>query len=171
MQLTKQQIKKFKRLRELEQMQRMTPIEFEQFVGWLYQERGYRVSMTVRSGDEGIDLVLLRWRKKVIVQCKRYSRTVGQPTVRDLYGSMFHAGARAAHLVTTGKFSRQAEAWAAGKPIVLIDGHDLVAWTNKERRQNQKVQGAWGQIFTGRRLLVGLAALLLVFIVAQLALW
>lgn len=151
-------------------MRRMDPIEFEQFVGWLYQERGYRVSMTVTSGDEGIDLQLWRWGKKVIVQCKRYSGTVGQPTVRDLYGSMFHAGARAAHLVTTGRFSRQAEAWAAGKPIVLIDGNDLVAWINKARRKKKKAQGAWVHIFTVRRLLMGLAALLLLFIVGLL-LW
>ena len=152
--LSKQDRAKFQRTTRLSQMQKMDPIKFEWFVGWVYEQRGYTVKTTVASGDEGIDLELWRWGKKVVVQCKRYKGTVGQPTVRDLYGTMFHSGARAAHIVTTGKFSRQAEKWAAGKPIVLIDGNDLVALVNKMRRKQQKAKGASVNRFDPTQLLI-----------------
>lgn len=139
--LSKQDREKFQRVTRLEQMQKMDPVKFEWFVGWVYEQRGYTVHTTVTSGDEGIDLELWRSGKKVVVQCKRYKGTVGQPTVRDMYGTMHHSGARAAHVVTTGKFSRQAETWAAGKPIILIDGNDLVALLNKMRRKGTSTTG------------------------------
>ncbi len=142
MKFTSQQIKRYKRIKRLEQMQKMDPVDFEHFCGWLYQKDGYKVGDTVVTGDEGVDLELRKRGRKVIVQCKRYSGTVGQPTVRDLYGAMFHTGSKEAHLVTTGKISRQAENWAAGKPIELIDGHDLVAWVNRKRRDSKQSQGA-----------------------------
>lgn len=143
MKFTKQQKQRYERIKTIEQMQEMDPVDFEQFVGWLYQNDGYSVSDTVVTGDEGIDLTLKKRGRKTVVQCKRYSGTVGQPTVRDLYGAMFHVGAQEAHLVTTGKLSRQGEAWAAGKPINLVDGHDLVSWVNKNRRDSQERQGSW----------------------------
>ena len=142
MKFTQNQIARYKRIKRLEQMQKMDPVDFEHFTGWLYQRDGYTVGDTVVTGDEGIDLDLKKRGRKTIVQCKRYSGTVGQPTVRDLYGAMFHTGAKEAHLVTTGKISRQAENWAAGKPIELIDGHDLVAWVNRNRRETKERQGA-----------------------------
>lgn len=162
MQLAKRKIQKFQRTRKLSQMQKMDPIEFEHFVGWLYQQQGYTVETTVASGDEGIDLEMSRWGKKTIVQCKRYKGTVGQPVVRDLYGTMFHAGARAASIVTTGKFSRQAESWAAGKPIVLIDGNDLVALINKIHRENKTAKGAALRSLTTTQIWLLLGLLLLI---------
>ena len=140
MKLTATQKKKFNRIRRLSQMQRMDPVEFELFTGYLYRKLGYRVSTTADSGDEGIDLVVRRWGRKFVVQCIRYSGTVGQPVARVLYGAMTHVGARGAHLVTTGRISKKAEEWVAGKPIVLVDGNDLVAWVNKTRRGNQKTK-------------------------------
>jgi restriction system protein len=165
MKLTKRQVKRFRRIRRLSQMKQMDPVEFEEFTGWLYERRGYRASTTAISGDEGIDLVLRRWGKKIIVQCKRYAGNVGQPIVRDLYGAMIHSGAGEAHLVTTGTISQQAEDWAAGKPIVLVDGSDLVAWVNKSRRKGKKRKGVRTVLLTPTR--VALILVLLALIAAS----
>ena len=131
LQLTHAQRQRFRRLRTLKQLQALDPIEFELFCGYLYRRSGYRVSTTAAAGDEGVDLFLRRGVQRVVVQCKRYQGTVGQPTVRDLYGTMQHNGANAAVLVTTGRFSRAAEQWAADKAIQLVDGHDLLSWTRR----------------------------------------
>lgn len=64
--------------------------------------------------------------EKWIVQCKRYRGSVGEPYVRDLYGTMLHEKAQRASIITSGKFSRQALAWAEGKPIDLYDGEKLL---------------------------------------------
>ena len=134
LQLSKQTQEKFNRVRRLEELQNMDPIEFEQFSGYLLAQQGYQVWTTVASGDEGIDLFLQQGTKTAVVQCKRYSGTVGQPVVRDLYGAMIHAEANEAMLVTTGVISQPAETWAKGKPIRLIDGHELMSWMRRQRR-------------------------------------
>lgn len=59
------------------------------------------------------------------MQCKRYQSTVGEETVRELYGTLLHELAYHSFLVTTADISEAARAWAEGKPITLIDGVTL----------------------------------------------
>ncbi len=104
----------------------MTPHDFERWVGARFRELGYKVRGTGKSGDHGVDLVANREGEKVIVQCKRYRHTsIGEPELRDLYGALQHEGADRAYLVTTGRFTAAAIAWARGKPIELWDGQNL----------------------------------------------
>ena len=147
-------------------MQKMDPIDFEYYCAWLYQKEGYTVGETATSGDEGIDLMLTKRGKKVVVQCKRYAGNVGQPVVRDLYGAMFHVAATEAHLCTTGRISRQAESWAAGKPIELIDGHDMVAWASKWRRLESERKGAKIVWTTATMLIAGVVILAMLTLIA-----
>ncbi|MCB0129255.1 MAG: restriction endonuclease, partial [Caldilineaceae bacterium] len=51
---------------------------------------------------------------------------------RDLYGTMIHAGAVRSYLITTGRISREAREWAAGKSIGLIDGARLAELARAE---------------------------------------
>lgn len=133
LQISKQTQEKFNRVRRLEELQNMDPVEFEQFAGYLLMQQGYQVWTTVVTGDEGIDLFLQQGTKTAVVQCKRYNGTVGQPIVRDLYGAMIHTEANEAMLVTTGVISQPAEEWAKGKPIRLVDGHELMSWMRRQR--------------------------------------
>lgn len=112
----------------LEQLQAMEPGVFEEYVAQrLFAYRGYHADNTRNTKDGGIDvLVTDRFGQKAVVQCKRYRGTVGEAVVRDLYGTMIHAGATFAYLVTTGAISHEARRWALGKPIELIDGSQLV---------------------------------------------
>ena len=98
MKITNTQRLRFRRIRTNAQMRRLTPSEFELFVGWLYRKKGYRVRAMGKTGDEGVDLVLRKWGRKTIVQVKRYSGTVGQPVIRDLYGGDDSYGRKASTL-------------------------------------------------------------------------
>jgi hypothetical protein len=138
--LSRAQREKFQRIRRLEQIQQLDPIEFEHFVGYIYQQMGHTVWLTISSGDEGVDLVLRKGRQTIIVQCKRYNGTVGQPVVRDLYGALAHIRANRAILATSGGISRPAEEWARGKPIELLDGHELLTMA---RRAQAVSRFAW----------------------------
>lgn len=112
----------------IDQMLRLTPSEFEEYVAQrVFARQGYTVHNTPDTGDGGVDVLLTdRNGRTAVVQCKRYRSTVGEEIVRDLYGTMMHQGADRAFLVTTGSISPQAWKWAAGKPIELIDGARLV---------------------------------------------
>ena len=113
--------------RTLDSLMSLSPGEFEKLVATLFKANGHQAQVLGGSSDHGVDIIVLSNEKeKWIVQCKRYSGSVGEPIVRDLYGAMGHEGAQKAYLITTGSFTSQAEEWAEGKPIVLYDGHGLV---------------------------------------------
>lgn len=115
----------------LREIQIMDPFAFEEYVAQrLFARQGYTVINTQDSKDGGVDvLVTDRYGQQAVVQCKRYRATVGSGTVRELYGTMIHAGAARAFLVTSSTISDDARKWAADKPITLIDGRRLVELT------------------------------------------
>ena len=117
----------------LAQLQALSPAEFEQWVGDRFQQQGYYVRNTADSADHGVDLWLATPDgQTAVAQCKRYNGTVGEPAVRDLYGVMQHEKAALGFLVTTGRLSDSARRWAEGKPMVLLDGQQLIAMAQDE---------------------------------------
>lgn len=133
-QLTKQaweQLTHFQRLNKqqiLDRLKTIDPSLFEHLVAILFGQQGFQTDTVGKSGDEGVDVRLTKGNASAVVQCKRYADTVGQPTVRDLYGTMLHNEADKAYLVTTAQITRQARDWAFGKPITFVDGFTLVDW-------------------------------------------
>jgi hypothetical protein len=105
----------------------VTPEAFEEWVGERFISLGYAVLRTPFRGDHGIDLNVERQGEQAIVQCKHGpARAVGEPVLRDLYGTLHHSGAQAAYLVTTGSATPAARTWARDKPIVIWDWPYLV---------------------------------------------
>jgi restriction system protein len=111
----------------------LTPVEFEEYMGVLFEKEGYRVKRTGGSGDRGIDLVVYENRETSVVQCKRYEDDIGPGAVRELIGAMTNAGATRGFLVTTSGFTAGAreEARKAPYEIRLLDGTEIVRWARK----------------------------------------
>lgn len=113
----------------------MNCYEFEKLVMRLLRECGFsKVSVTKKSGDEGIDgfgKVMLNGLVSINVafQCKRYSGVISNSQIRDFRGSLT-AGIEKGIFITTGAFSNPAiqEAMNPGKTpsIDLIDGEQLI---------------------------------------------
>jgi restriction system protein len=126
--------RRFARVRTLPEMLALDPAEFEVWIGLLFQLHGYRVRNTQYSGDHGVDIEVSRPPVNTgLVQCKRYRGTVGEPVVRELYGTLIHERGDKAWLATTGAISKRAREWATGKPIELWDGQKLVDLARKTR--------------------------------------
>ncbi|MGW2368812.1 restriction endonuclease [Streptomyces sp. NPDC001667] len=108
----------------------MDPIEFEGLVAQLFRARGMRAVMTTRSNDGGVDVEALDPDPisggRIIVQVKRYRKTVPPTAVRDLYGTVQGAGANKGVLVTTSGFGPGSYTFANGKPLTLVSGEELV---------------------------------------------
>lgn len=107
----------------------LSGIEFENLCKNLIENMGFSVETTKASGDGGIDLIAYNHEPvlsgKYIIQCKRYSGSVGEPIIRDLYGVITSERANKGILMTTGYFTKSAIAFAEDKPIELIDGEQL----------------------------------------------
>jgi restriction system protein len=119
----------------------MTPDDFEAYIAALFEAYGHEAELSGGNGDHGVDIwVTTDQESRWIVQCKRYSGSVGEPVVRDLYGTLLHTDAQRAYLFTTGSITRQAFEWAEGKPIVLYDGESLVRLIRTTRSARAKNQ-------------------------------
>lgn len=102
--------------------------DFERLVGEAFRRQGYRVEETGLGGaDGGIDLVLFRGGRRTLVQCKHWRREkVPVAVVREMYGLLTHHGADEVFVAAMGGFTPDAERFAAGKPIRLIEGATLL---------------------------------------------
>ena len=130
----------FHREEVLSLLMSLPPAGFEHFCQRLLRESGFQeVSVTGRSGDEGIDGIgILQVNPlvsfKVLFQCKRYKKVVSAGHVRDFRGAM--AGrAYKGIIITTGTFSADARREAirdGAQGIELVDGQRLVSmcWTS-----------------------------------------
>ncbi len=101
--------------------------QFERLVGEAFRLQGYQVIETGGGGaDGGVDLVLTRAGEKHLVQCKQWRAfKVGVDVVRELYGVMAAKGAAGGFVVTSGRFTDEAVAFAQGRNVRLLDGPKL----------------------------------------------
>lgn len=111
----------------MDSLRSLSWLEFERLVGEAYRRQGYDVEETGGGGaDGGVDLVLRGHGETVLVQCKQWrERQVGVDKVRELFGVVTAEGANRGILVTSGKFTNDAQSFKVGKPLVLVDGPAL----------------------------------------------
>jgi len=83
---------------------------FEELVAELYRRRGFEATLTPASGDEGVDVYVVRnedvGRTLWVVQAKRYAahNKIGAGVVRELLGTVHAKNASAGMIVTTSFF-------------------------------------------------------------------
>jgi len=108
----------------------LSPGEFESLITNLFQKMGLETRQTQASRDGGVDCVAYDPRPifggKVVIQAKRYKNSVGVSAVRDLFGTMQNEGASKGILVTTSGYGKASFEFAAGKPIELLSGSNLL---------------------------------------------
>ncbi|MEE4152569.1 MAG: restriction endonuclease [Erythrobacter sp.] len=108
--------------------------DFEHLVREVFEKefasRGGEVKITQSSSDGGVDAVAFDpdpiTGGKIVIQAKRYTRTVGVSAVRDLYGTIMNEGASRGILVSTADYGPDAYKFATGKPITLMNGANLL---------------------------------------------
>ena len=108
--------------------------EFEDLITKLFKTLGFLVEQTSLSGDGGIDIIVHDERPitkgKYIIQCKNWTNLVGEPPIRDLFGTVMSERANKGILITTSSFTKQAKKFADGKNLELIDYNILVKLFN-----------------------------------------
>ena len=120
-------------------LDRMSWREFEMLVGEAFRLQGFRVTENGGGGpDGGVDLVMTKGHEKFLVQCKQWKAfRVGVDVVRELYGVMAAKGAADGFVVTSGRFTDDAKAFAEGRHVQLVDGPKLLAMI-KQAEQSLK---------------------------------
>lgn len=132
-----------KNIRESSYLRSMNPYKFEDLCCDLFSRMGYDTESTSASGDHGADGYFNKDGELHILQAKRVQGSVGEPVLRDLYGTMYANEAHGGIVITTGNVSRQAKLWAKDKPIRIIELHELMKLIRLNYSENEVVPHAY----------------------------
>jgi restriction system protein len=123
----------------LESLRAVAWKDFEFLVAEAYRRQGYAVDFSLGKGaDGGVDLVLRKAGRTLLVQCKQWKVfSVGAPVIRELFGILTAERADEAIIVTSGRFTSEAESFAHGKPIQLVDGPHLLELVKQVQNRGQ----------------------------------
>ena len=120
------------------QIDEMTGREFEEYLRVLFLERGYRVRLTKKTGDYGVDLVLSSKNRKIIVQAKRYKKNVGIKAVQEISAAKNHYQADECWVVTNSHFTDPARNLAKSNQVRLVDRPLLMKWMLEMKKNDKK---------------------------------
>ena len=123
--------------RDIETLRALSWSEFEELIGEAFRRQGYTVRENLRGGpDGGVDLELERNGNLYLVQAKHWQAAkVGVKVVREMLGLVTAHGAHGAIIIASGLFTQQARAFAADKPIDLIEGEQLLQLVRSVQKQ------------------------------------
>jgi restriction system protein len=91
------------------------PKKYEEIVGSVFSDFGYRVRVTSYSGDEGIDIFIFDGDNDstVGIQVKRYKGNISAEQIRSFIGALVLKGITKGVYVTTSEYQKGAERAAA----------------------------------------------------------
>lgn len=98
----------------------MSGEDFEVFCKVKLESEGWSVLKTKRGADQGIDLIINKGKRKVGVQCKKYSRPVGNKAVQEVKAGIDHYGLTEGIVLSNNKYTKSAMALASSNKIKLM---------------------------------------------------
>jgi len=116
--------------KKVQDLQQLTPTQFEEYIAALFQSLGYEANVTGGRGDGGVDVEAVKDGHVHYIQCKKYiSSKVPVSAVRDFYGAIAdRVDGGKGYFITTNVFTLDAEKFAEDKPIELIDKFKLMEY-------------------------------------------
>lgn len=103
-----------------------TGLEYERFCAERLAEAGWRAHRTPASGDQGADIVAVRDGLRLVVQCKRLSKPVGNAAVQEAAAAQRYWAGDWAAVVSNAGFTPAARRLAAATGVLLLH-HDALA--------------------------------------------
>ncbi|GLS43704.1 restriction endonuclease [Methylobacterium brachythecii] len=102
-------------------------IAYERFCAGLLTQSGWQARSTQASGDQGADVIAEAAGTRLVVQCKRYGKPVGNAAVQEAAAAARHWSADMAAVVSNAGFTPAARKLAATTGVLLLHHDDLSA--------------------------------------------
>jgi len=114
-------IKYFRGIQFHENIDEMTPRQFEKFIETLFSRMGYSTKLTPQTGDYGGDVIAINENEEILIEVKHYSegKKVTPKEVQRTLGAMYFYKANKAIFITTSDFTKNAKNLEEGAPIEL----------------------------------------------------
>jgi hypothetical protein len=124
---------KAQRSTDVASLMQLTPFEFERHVADAYAKMGYRVELTRGGGDQGIDVLASLDDRRLGIQCKRYTGSVGNDAVQQAIAGKIYYSCSHAVVVATSAFTPAARELADRAGVQLLDGYAYSDLVNRLR--------------------------------------
>lgn len=119
----------------------MTPVEFEVFCAEELRRAGWNARVTMQSRDQGVDVVAEKDGVRIVLQCKLYTRPVGNKSVQEAAAAKAHEQASYGIVVTNNRYTPAAEQLASTNGILLLHFSDLQNLHNLLSNENKNLRG------------------------------
>jgi HJR/Mrr/RecB family endonuclease len=96
-------------------------VEFERFLKKFFEKRGFLVTSTKISNDQGCGLILQKLGEKTSVPAKRYVGTIGNDAIQQVVASIKYYKCDLALVITTSKYTKAAQKLAEANHVQLWD--------------------------------------------------
>jgi len=103
----------------------MTGIDFEYFCSEILNESGWSTNVLPRSGDHGADILAELSGMTVVIQCKKYSKPLGNTPIQEITAARHHYKADKAFVVTNSTYTKGAQTLAKSNDVELLHYTDL----------------------------------------------
>ncbi len=114
--------------KKVQELQKLSPAQFEEYIAALFRSLGYKTRVTGGKGDGGVDVEAEKDGHVHYIQCKKFiTSKVPVGAVRDFYGAIAdRIDGGKGYFITTNVFTLDAEKFAEDKPIELVDKYKLM---------------------------------------------
>ena len=103
----------------------MDPYEYEELCASLLRKSGWDAKVTKSSGDQGVDVLATKKKIKLIIQCKRFSKPVGNKAVQEVVaGIQYYSGTKGVVVAPNG-FTTSAKQLANANNVLLIHHSEI----------------------------------------------
>ncbi|GJD99711.1 restriction endonuclease [Methylobacterium isbiliense] len=100
-------------------------IAYERFCAALLERAGWQARATRAAGDQGADVIAEWDGLRLVVQCKRYAKPVGNAAVQEVVAARSYWNADRAAVVSNAGFTPAARKLAGATGVLLLHHDDL----------------------------------------------
>jgi restriction system protein len=108
-----------------------SPLDFEGMCAAVLRDSGWDAITTKGSGDQGADVVANFNGKKLVIQCKLYSGSVGNKAVQEILAAKHFYDADIAVVVCNSDYSKSARQLAQASGVEILTFDELDAFARK----------------------------------------
>lgn len=110
---------------ERERIDQLSPYQYERFCAGILTKKKWRTELTQASHDQGADIIATKNGIRIVIQCKKYTKPVGNHAVQQVVAAVAHQQAQRGVVVATSPFTQPAKSLAISNNILLLHHEEL----------------------------------------------
>ena len=122
-----------RKIRNIEEIDILTGIDFERFVAYMFQKKGYKTELTKQTQDRGADVIAEKGKECIIIQVKRSRNSINKNAVFEAFFARRSYKGTSACVVTNNELTAQAMNFAHEYGISLIDRSGIRKFLRNEK--------------------------------------